>query len=43
MLVRDAGYQVQVSVEVEIAAHRGIDKAGDETFHHDGRGDAPAE
>jgi hypothetical protein len=40
---RDARNQVQVSVEVGIAAHRGIDKADIVTFRRDGFGDAPAE
>ena len=43
MLARNARYQVQVSVEVGIAAHRGIDKAGIVTFRPDGCGDAPAD
>src|ERR1035441_3368497 len=42
-LARDARYQVQVSVEVGRAAHRGIDKADIVTFRRDGFGDAPAE
>ena len=42
-LARDARYQVQVSVEVGLAAHRGIDKAGIVTCRHDRFGDAPAE
>ncbi len=39
----DARYQVQISVEVGIAAHRGIDKADIVTFRRDGFGDATAE
>src|ERR1019366_1455818 len=40
---RNARYQVDVSVEVGLAAHRGIHKAGIVAFRRDGFGDAPAE
>src|ERR1019366_7538841 len=42
-LASDARYHVQVSVEVGLAAHRGIDKADIVTFRRDGFGNAPAE
>src|ERR1019366_9037324 len=42
-LAADARYQMHVSVEGEIVARRGIDKAGIETFDRGGCRDAPAE